>query len=197
MELGGDRTNMNEPRSVALDRTHLAYLYQQYAPKILDYIHRHMPSFQNAEDILTDVFVAALESETFASLTEQEQKAWLWRVAHNKVIDVYRETKRIRHVALEQIDIDSIEDPGKHPEQISIRQEEDEHLALLIERLPPLQQHVLFLRFGENLRTPQIAVRIGKSEGNIRSILSRTLKALRLKYQRPEKKGGNHHGTVR
>lgn len=186
---------MEEQRSIALDRTHLAHLYQHYAPKILDYVYRQTSSYQDAEDTLIDVFVAALESSTFASLAEQEQKAWLWRVARNKVIDLYRRTQRLRYLPLEQIDSDLIEDTSAPPEQIHIHQEDDDYLASLIEHLTPFQQQVLLLRFGENLRTPQIAVKVGKSEGSIRSLLSRTLKLLRRKYK-PEKKGGNHHGTV-
>jgi len=51
---------MKKQPFVALDRAHLAHLYQQFAPKILDYVYRQVPSFQDAEDILIDVFVAAL-----------------------------------------------------------------------------------------------------------------------------------------
>lgn len=58
---------MNEQRSIVLDRAHLAHLYQQCAPKILDYVYRQVSSLQDAEDILIDVFVAALESRSFAS----------------------------------------------------------------------------------------------------------------------------------
>jgi RNA polymerase sigma factor (sigma-70 family) len=188
---------MNEQRSVALDSAHLAHLYQQSAPKILDYVYRQVPSFQDAEDILIDVFVAALESESFASLTAQEQQAWLWRVARNKVIDTYRRMQRVHRLPLEQIDVDLVEDTSAPPEQMSIHQEEDDDLALLIERLSPLQQQVLYLRFSENLRCAQIAVRVGKPEGSIRSLLSRALKLLRRNYHEQERKGDNHHGSAR
>lgn len=188
---------MNEQCSVALDSAHLAHLYQQSAPKILDYVYRQVPSFQDAEDILIDVFVAALESVSFASLTEQEQQAWLWRVARNKVIDAYRRTQRAHRLPLEHIDVELVEDAVPHPEQMSIRQEEEDDLALLIERLSPLQQEVLYLRFSENLRCAQIAARVGKRESSIRSLLSRALKLLRRNYHEQEKKGGDHHGTTR
>jgi RNA polymerase sigma-70 factor, ECF subfamily len=187
---------MKQQHSVALDRAHLAHLYQQSAPKILDYVYRQVSSFQDAEDILIDVFVAALESASFAVLTEQEQQAWLWRVARNKVIDTYRRTQRVHRLPLEQIDGKLVEDAVPTPEQMSIRQEEEDDLALLIERLPPLQQQVLYLRFSENLRCAQIAARVGKQESSIRSLLSRALKLLRRTYHEQEK-GGNHHGTTR
>ena len=175
---------MKQQHPVVVDRAHLAQLYQQYAPKILDYLSRQVSSAQDAEDILIDVFVAALESVPFASLTEQEQKAWLWRVVHNKVIDLYRRTKR---VSLKNIDDhQSIEDTTMGPEQISIRQEEDDNLAVLLKSLSPLQQQVLYLRFGKNLRCAQIASLVGKRESSIRSLLSRTFHLLRRHYQEQE-----------
>ena len=186
---------MKQQRLVTLDRARLAQLYQQFAPKILDYVYRQVSSFQDAEDILIDVFVAALESPAFASLTEREQQAWLWRVARNKVIDIYRR-KRGGQFALKLIDELSIEHPASNPELIRLQQEEEGNLALLIERLSPLQQQVLYLRFGENLRCSQIATRVGKRESSIRSLLSRALKLLRRYYSEQEREGGRH-GTSR
>lgn len=173
-----------------INQDQLAHLYQQYAPKILIYLSRRINSNQDAEDILIDIFVAALESTSFARLTEQEQNMWLWRVAHNKVVDIYRKTK---NSAIHSIDCEVIEDIMANPEQISIQQEEDSQLALLITRLSPLQQRVLYLRFGENLRCAQIASLMGKREGSIRSLLSRTFHLLRHQYRNSEE-GGYHHG---
>jgi RNA polymerase sigma factor (sigma-70 family) len=184
---------MKSQQSVVLDRDHLAYLYQQFAPKILDYVYRQVSSFHDAEDILIDVVVAALESASLASLTEQEQQAWLWRVARNKVVDVYRRTQGTRRLPISDIDVQLIEDAIPNPEQFSIQQETEDNLTLLIECLSPLQQQVLYLRFGENLPCAQIAVRTGKREGSIRSLLSRTLKLLRQRYQE-QQKGSNLDG---
>ncbi len=192
MQPGGDHTRMKQQHSVAVDHAQLAQLYQQHAPQILTYISRQISSAQDAEDILIDVFMAALESTAFASLTAHEQPAWLWRVARNKVIDVYR---RAQHMPIALIDDELIEDPMISPEQISIRLEEDKQLALQIKRLSPLQQQVLYLRFGENLRCAQIASRVGKRESSIRSLLSRTFNLLRRHYHDQEE-GDHHHGTL-
>jgi RNA polymerase sigma-70 factor (ECF subfamily) len=184
---------MEQQHSVALDHAQLAQLYQQFAPKILDYVSRQVSSSQDAEDILTEVFVAALESAAFATLKKQEQQAWLWRVAHNKVIDTYRRAKSVNRFPLEYINENLLEDTGLSPEQISIQQEEDSKLALLLKRLPPLQQQVLYLRFGENLRCAQIAIQVGKRESSVRSLLSRAFNSLRRHYHDQEE--GGHHGT--
>ncbi|GCE10583.1 RNA polymerase sigma factor [Tengunoibacter tsumagoiensis] len=187
---------MKAQHSPILERAHLAHLYQQCAPKILEYIYRQVSSFADAEDILTDVFMASLESTLFASLTEPEQQAWLWRVARNKVIDTYRKSQRAPLSIFRENQEQFIDEIMPDPEQISIQQEEENMLAQLIKRLPPLQQRVLYLRFGENLRCAQIASQIGKRESSIRSLLSRALGLLRQHYHEQEK-GGKQHETVR
>jgi len=181
---------MKQQPSVAVDHTRLAQLYQMYAPKLLNSITRQISSSQDAEDILIDTFVAALESTTFASLTEQQQQAWLWRVVRNKVIDVYRRTRH--YTSLNSDDDRFIEDSMFGPEQMSIRQEEDENLVSLLKQLSPLQQRVLYLRFGEDLRCAQIASLVGKRESSIRSLLSRTFNLLRHHYY---DRGEHHNGT--
>lgn len=178
---------------INISQMQLELLYQQHAAKILKYVSRQVSSEQDAEDILIDAFVAALESEVFAALTAHEQQAWLWRVARNKVVDKYR---RANVAQLANIDDGIEEDPWNGPEQQSIRQEEDEHLALLLKDLSPLQQQVLYLRFGEDLRCAQIAAIVGKREGSIRSLLSRTFNLLRRTYH-AQAEGGDHHETKR
>lgn len=184
---------MKQQHSVALHQTQLAQLYQHCAPKMLTYVSRQVSSSQDAEDILTEVFVAALESTTFATLDHQQQQAWLWRVVHHKIIDTYRKAKGGKPFPLENIDESLLKDHHLSPEQMSIQQEEHNKLAVLLKRLPPLQQQVLSLRFGENLRCAQIAVQIGKRESSVRSLLSRAFNSLRRLYDTQEE--GDHGGT--
>jgi len=55
-----------------------------------------------------------------------------------------------------------------------------------VQSLSALQQETLRLRFADNLRCAEIATRIGKREGAVRVLLSRTLNALRRLYERPQ-----------
>ncbi len=185
---------MKQSCPATLDRSQLAQLYHKLAPKILRSVQRQVSSAQDAEDILIEVFVAALESASFASLSEHDQQAWLWRVAQNKVIDIYRRGHK-RPSLTDQFDDSSLEEISSDPEWISIQHEEVDHLAQLIGRLPPLQQQVLHLRFSENLRCAQIAAKVGKQESSIRALISRALKRLR-QYHQEQEKGGHDYGLT-
>src|SRR5690242_12801223 len=85
------------------DHAPIARLYQRCAPVILKYIRRHVSSKEDAEDLLLEVFVAAVESERVLTLSDDEQLGWLRRVARNKFIDYYRHSQRHPAVSLEEV----------------------------------------------------------------------------------------------
>jgi RNA polymerase sigma-70 factor (ECF subfamily) len=73
------------------------------------------------------------------------------------------------------------------PQQLVERREAYERLSHVIGQLPPLQQELLRLRYGHDLRLTQIAERFGKPEGTVRKLLSRTLRHMRQLYERSER----------
>lgn len=159
-----------------------AMLYQQYAPAVFAYVRQHTPTREDAEDILVEVFLAALEKDTFVSLSEKEQLAWLWRVTRNKVVDFYRRSIRHQTVALERIVESVYEDEIMEPEQMILREEEYARIQTLLQSLPEAQQEILCMRFTQDLRCAEIANRLGKREGTVRVMLSRALNMLRSIY---------------
>lgn len=170
------------------ERHPLSALYQRHASAIFDYARKQLSSVEDAEDALVEVFLAALEQPYFFGLSEQEQHAWLWRVAHNKIVDIYRRRGRQRQIPLGEAHQSIMDEQSNNPEQISLEHEQDAQLQALIQALSPVQQRVLYLRFGEELRCAEIAAKIGKREGSVRSILSRTLNHLRGLYAQPPEK---------
>ena len=65
-------------------------LYERHAAFILAYVRTHTASWQDAEDLTLEVFLTALEHDNLSWLSNKQQCVWLWRVAHNKLIDGYR-----------------------------------------------------------------------------------------------------------
>lgn len=170
-------------------RTELAMLFEQYASGILAYVRMHVPLPEDAEDIVVEVFLAALENQGFASLGEREQLLWLWRVARNKTIDAYRYKKRRRYVALEDV-AESLYEPDRNdPEAMALQHEDLADIQLHLKQLPAQQQEIVRLRFGQGLSCREIATRLGKQENAIRVALSRSLNFLRRISAR--EKGGS------
>lgn len=156
-------------------------LYQRYAPRLLAYLCRHLPSLHDAEDTLLDVFLVALEREAYLrTLTEEKQSAWIWTVARNRMVDYHRQQRRKPHVSLNYIE--EMEDERHTPEETVLRLEEDEQLHQWIGKLSPLQQEVLSLRFAGELRCSEIATVLHKRAGSIRALLNRAFRTLRTMY---------------
>src|SRR5215472_11427100 len=79
-------------------------LYQRHAPALFSFLRQHTDSREDAEDLLLEIFVVALESAQLADLAPEKQLAWLWRVARNRVIDSYRHNARHPMLALEHVE---------------------------------------------------------------------------------------------
>ena len=165
-------------------------LYEQFAEPLLAYLCQQVSDRQDAEDLLLEVFLAALHQTSLARLPASRQLAWLRRVARNKVIDLYRHRALFTIQPLGQT-LD-LEDQSLTPERHVEEQEDHTRLLQAIEDLSPAQQELVRLRYGQELRLTQIAALMGKSEGTVRKMLSRTLRRLKVVYERNETKGENH-----
>ncbi|MDQ2902790.1 MAG: sigma-70 family RNA polymerase sigma factor [Chloroflexota bacterium] len=166
-----------------LEHSLYAELYRHYAPRLFAYAYQQTTSREDAEDIVLDVFLSVLENQRFPTFDEKRQEAWLWTITRHKVVDYYRRTTRRHHVSIEWLSEPLYEDDRLAPEQLSLRHEAAAQLFSAMRTLPKAQQEVLRLRFGHGLSCKEIAPVLEKSEGTIRTILSRTLQRLRGIYQ--------------
>lgn len=180
---------MEDKRNRLKDDHHpAAHLYKQQAPAILAFLYRQTASWEDAEDILVEVFTNSLEQPHFATLNKTEQLKWLWKVARNKVADHYRRLKRHPDVPLDLEIIEAVyRDSHLTPEQSFLREEEYSDLRNLLSALPETQQTLLKLRFGHGLSSAQIGLILNKTDGAVRVLLSRTLNHLRGIYQQIER----------
>jgi RNA polymerase sigma factor, sigma-70 family len=157
------------------DRDAFASLYDTYLDGIRRYILIRVADPELAEDITSLVFLRAWENLNTFRIGRSPFAAWLYRIAHNAVIDHYRTSKTV--VSLEEA----------APLQLSYADEIDKKLDLqslaqeLVKGLKVLtgtQQEVLILRFILGLTTPEIAQSLNKQEGAVRALQMRGLKRL-------------------
>jgi RNA polymerase sigma factor (sigma-70 family) len=175
---------MQVNRHMAQSEQELALLYRKYAPGLLTYVRMRIRSEEDAEDLVAEVFIAAIENAKFTALSEKEKQLWLWRVTRNKVIDTYRRAKTRQNVTLEHVSGSLFEDEMASPEYAALRQEDYLDLYTHLQSLPPLQQQILRMRFGQDLSCSEIATTLGKQENVVRVTLSRSLNLLRKIYRR-------------
>lgn len=155
-------------------------LYEHHAQAIFGYLRLHIRSLEDAEDLLLEVFLAALEHDNLSMLSSAKQLAWLRRVAHNKLLNTYRQASRHPQVTLDSLVETIFAEDG--PEQLLLQQEEQKQLRAAIQRLPALQQQILQLRYTHGLRCSEIALLLNKREAAVRKHLSRSILFLRQSY---------------
>ncbi|MDQ2905339.1 MAG: sigma-70 family RNA polymerase sigma factor [Ktedonobacteraceae bacterium] len=152
-------------------------VYRQHAPQIFAYLLRHVPSPQDAEDLLLEVFLPVLEK--LPTLDERRLAAYLQTVARNKIADYYRQRDKYQFIPLDEIAETIYERDELAPEQLALAHEQGASLQQSVSTLPEIQQTILRLRFSHGLRCGEIATRLARSESSVRMMLSRSLKALR------------------
>lgn len=157
------------------DRDAFASLYETHLDRIYRYIYFRVFEHQLAEDLTSVVFLKVWEHlDTFKS-GDVPFLGWLYRIAHNTVIDHYRTRKAT-------VPLDDV-----HPLQLSLADGMDDKLDLEIlsrqlmealEKVTSTQREVLILRFLWGLTTTEIAVTLKKRRGAIRALQMRGLKRM-------------------
>ncbi len=148
-------------------------LYTLFVEKIYRYVFYHIKRKTAAEDITGEVFLKAWRAISSCGGKENTFSPWLYRIAHNQLVDEIR--KRQRRPSLELDNVETISDSENSVEGYSEQQE----LLKLIDRLPPNQRQVIILKFIEGMDNREIAKIMGKSEGALRVMQMRALAALR------------------
>ncbi len=161
-----------------------ASLYDRFAAIIFTYLLSQVQNEQDAQDLLLEVFLAALGNDLLSRLPEESQLAWLRRVARNKVVDRYRHVSLLTFLPIEQVV--GMRDDTFGPEQHTLRREKFTHLYQAIAHLSAQQQELLKLRYVEGLRFYEIAEMLEKPEGTVRKLMVRTLRQLRIIYDQLE-----------
>jgi RNA polymerase sigma-70 factor (ECF subfamily) len=138
---------------------------------VLAYLCARLPSLPDAEDLLADVFVAALAQ---CASGDPPGLGWLLTVARRRAADFYRR----RHAAPD-LPASFAAATSEGPEEHALRAEELREVIARVARLPEEQRDALALRFAAGLRSPQIAAALGKREDATRALLSRALRRLR------------------
>jgi RNA polymerase sigma-70 factor (ECF subfamily) len=170
---------MNEMTLVRLsqqgDQEMFAHLYQAYISRIYRYVYFRVPDDDLAEDITSQVFLKVWEKLDTYESGQSPFMAWVYRIAHNAVIDYYR-TKKVS-ISIENAKEIELCHSDDVDEKIDL-QTQSQELRAALQELTKEQQEVLLLKFVGGLSTAEIAKKLRKQEGAIRALQMRGLQGL-------------------
>ena len=155
--------------------TVLASLYDEYFNKIASYAFARLGNRTVAEDIAGEVFLKALESLDSYKERGIPMQAWLFKIAHNLVIDYRRKEFKKETVPIDNVRMEDTTDI----QEIAETNAELERVSQALGKLTPEQRQVIELRFFAELSSEETGKILDKKSGAIRQMQSTALKTLR------------------
>ena len=152
-----------------------AQLYEQNFDKIYRYIFLRVRSELEAEDLTQQVFLKALNGISSYKWSGIPFSAWLFRIAHNQIIDYRRKSDKMQTTSLEW----EVASVSNDPLSIVECEMDIEQVLQMVGNLTELQQEVISLRFSSELSTTEVARIMGRSEGAIKALQHSALNSLR------------------
>lgn len=157
-----------------------AVLYAELAPRVLRYLGAQVRDPDRAEELMQMTFVKAIEALPRYQLRDHVPfAAWIFRIARNAMIDDRRSAWPV--IGLDAAEQLPARDAG--PAELVEAAAERQNLLDALDRLRPDQREVLVYRFFAELRPPDVARLMDRSEGAVRVLQHRALGALRLLLQ--------------
>jgi RNA polymerase sigma-70 factor, ECF subfamily len=149
-----------------------AALYEAWAPRVGGYIRFRVADATDAEDLVGEVFRRVVSGP--APVDPAARPAWIFRVAHNVVVDHYRHR---RFPLLPAAFADRADDAPSLPDRV-IHDERMRATDVAMRRLPGRQRAAIYLRFYEDLPYETVATVMGIPAVTARSLVFRGLKRL-------------------
>jgi RNA polymerase sigma-70 factor (ECF subfamily) len=162
-------------RARQFDQKALAEIYDSYSTGLYGYALRLIGDPNTAEDCVAETFSRFLNSLHAGKGPRKQLKAYLYRIAHNWIVDLYRRSPA-EFLALEESP--DLSHPILVEEQVD-RQLLADQLRTALFQLTPDQRQVIVLVFIEGWRKSEVAAAIGKPVGAVKSLQHRGIRSLR------------------
>jgi len=162
-------------RAREYDQAAIAKIYDRYSLRVYNYIYHRLGDAHAAEDLTATVFLRMLEAIRSSRAWRTSFSGWLFRIAHNLVVDYFRSSRQNMDVPLDEHPVVADEHPADTAERLISQQ----RLRTAINQLTEEQGLVITLKFIEGLSNAEVAALLGKSEGAIKSLQFRALASLR------------------
>jgi RNA polymerase sigma-70 factor (ECF subfamily) len=156
-------------------------LYERYALSIYRFLRVQLQETLAAEDLTSEVFLKAWDALPRYRERGYPFSAFLFRIARNAVIDYQR--KRIKEISESQRLIDFLPNGSPAVSDQMVRDQTHEGLWKLLDEIGDGYRSVLVLRFINGLSIAEIAKILKRSQGAVRVLQHRGLKALREKIE--------------
>ena len=161
----------------------VARLFDEHVWDVYGFIAYRVGNRVEAEDLTQQTFERALRAWRRFDPARAQPRTWLLAIARNLIVDHYRRDRSSLHRHLGEGGVSEEQLPAEAgPEMSGVSPDLASALATLSDR----DRDVVALRFGSDLRGPEIAELLDLRLANVQQILSRSLRKLRAELERSE-----------
>ena len=154
-----------------LNTAALTEIYDTYSPGLYRYAMRLLGDTDLAEDCVAETFARFLKSLQAKRGLCDHLQAYLYRISHNWIVDLYRNHGQI-YVLSENLPCEEA------PEEQAAQRIRQKEVRKAIRNLTPDQQKVIALKYLEDWSNAEIAHVLHKPVGAVKSIQNRALVSL-------------------
>ncbi len=156
------------------DAQAVSWIVERYGTALHRYVTAIVADPHLAEDIVAETYVRMLERIGDYKITGAPFRAWLYRIAHNLAINAVTRD-RSAPVDLTLVHSEAV---SGNPAEAFEREELHGALRRSLKMLTDEQQQVVLLRFVAGLSTAEVAQQLQRSEGSVKQLQLRALRAL-------------------
>jgi RNA polymerase sigma-70 factor, ECF subfamily len=185
----------NDPslrRAQDFDPDAWSQIFDKHYERIYRYAYRRLGDQEAAQSITSDAFYRLLVASQDGRGPREGVLLWLYRTAHNLVIDVYRQSPK----QTLPLDETLLSDKNPSPEEALVVLQEQEQVRAALWLLTPDQQQVVALKFMEGFENEEVAEMMEISVGAVKSLQHRALARLaRILRAAPPRPGRRSAGA--
>jgi RNA polymerase sigma-70 factor (ECF subfamily) len=143
-------------------------LYREYAGKVRRYVAGKIPNPQEAEDLVSAVFVKVCEKRLTYNPEKASPSTWIYTITKNTVTDYYRQAKPLYPLPEELPSAETIDAALLSDEALN-------SLADALEKLDARSQDIIILHYYKGMTLKAVALALGMSYANTKLVHRKAL----------------------
>ncbi len=152
-------------------------LYDLYVNEIYKYILYRVGRVEDAEDLTALTFEKAMRSIESFEWQGFKFSSWLYKIAHNLIVDEYRKKKQ--YLSVEEIAEFTADEENESVAEEAGKNIDIERLMKEVAKLSDEQREIVYLRYIKELSIQETMDITGKTIDSIKSLAKRAIKILK------------------